>query len=312
MNKKLFSFLALVGLLSACGSNSQDTFPPRDTDTTTQESSFSATLYGTVKSGIAYCTANSSQTMDFYYPEADSVSSDAPTPVVVYVHGGGWTTGDNKSLSIYREVLVSKGIAVAALNYSLAPASVFPAAIQDLKCAVRSLRAHAQEYNIDPDKIGGYGGSAGGHLVSLLGVSADQDQWDVGEYLTYSSALSAVVDLYGPEDLTVEFPGNSTQSLKNVFGDTSYSQAADQSPVTYVDSKDPPFLIMHGVDDTLVPIAQGEEFYQDLQDAGVDVTFIPVKGAGHTFAPTVKGVSPDPSMQEIADIMSDWLVDQLK
>ncbi len=297
MNKKLTFSLALLSLLTACGSRGQDSF---DTD-----------RLGTIQENISYCSGNSSQVMDFYYPDEGSLTTDEPYPVMVYVHGGGWTTGDKNSLNIYIDALTAQGIAVAAVNYSLAPASVFPQNIEDLKCAVRSLRAHADEYHIDPDRIGGYGGSAGGHLVSLLGLTSDQEQWEVGDYLDYSSQLSVVIDLYGPQNLTEEFAGNTKESLKKAFGDSSFDQAADQSPVTYVDSQDPPFLIIHGEDDALVPIEQSEELYQDLLNAGVDATFIPVKGAGHTFAATIKGVPPQPTMQEIAKLMSDWVVAKL-
>lgn len=297
--KKQFAFAVLLLLsLSACGNADQPVF--------------SKNKLGTVDRNVAYCTENPNQLMDFYYPKAESLSSDEPYPVVVYVHGGGWTSGDKSDLAMYHDALVQKGVAVAALNYSLAPQSVFPQNIEDLKCAVRSLRAHAAEYNIDPERIGGYGGSAGGHLVSLLGTAGDVAEWDQGEYSEYSSRLDAVVDLYGPTDLTVAFAGNETDLLKKAFGDDSYSEGADQSPVTYVSSDDPPFLIIHGQDDTLVPLSQGEELYQKLLDAGVDATFISVKGAGHTFAPSKKGVHPQPSIAEIVATMSDWLVEELK
>lgn len=300
----LLSLILISTVLSAC-SNSDD-------PELVNPGGFPQEKLGTVEENISYCTANSMEIMDFYYPTADSLSTQDPYPVVIYVHGGGWTKGDKSDLEQYREALVAKGIAVATVNYSLAPESVFPENIQDLKCAVRYLRSNADLYFIDPDRIGGYGGSAGGHLVSLLGTSDENAGWDEGlEYPDVSSRLNAVVDLYGPTDMTQEFEGNSSELLHNAFGDDSYDQAADQSPVTYVSEDDPPFLIMHGKEDVLVPFEQGQLFYDALTAAGVEATLIPVEGAGHSFAQAEKGTPTDPSMVEIVETMSDWLVEHL-
>ncbi len=264
---------------------------------------FPAEKLGTVDSDVAYCSNNAEELMDFYYPSAASASAEEPFPVVLYVHGGGWTSGDKTTLPEYREALTSKGIAVAAVNYRLAPDSVFPAAIEDLKCAVRYLRTNAEVYNIDPDRIGGYGGSAGGHLVALLGTADESAGWDDAmDYPGVSSRLSAVVDMYGPTDLTIEFEWNSAELLKNAFGET-YSNAAWVSPISYVTSDDPPFLVMHGEEDALVPISQSEVFVEALQSAGIEVTFVRVEDAGHGFSPATKGVP--------IETMSDWLVEQL-
>lgn len=299
--KKTFLFLFLFSFfLTSCGAPEEVSIP------------FDTAKLGTVEKDVSYCSDNAKQVLDFYYPAAGSVDSDEPFPLAVYVHGGGWVTGDKGDLPNYREALLSKGVAVAALNYSLADDAIFPQNITDLKCAVRYLRAHAEEYHIDPDRIGGYGGSAGGHLINLLGTTGDIHTWDTEEYAEYSSALSAVVDLYGPTDLTVEFSGNSPELLLQAFGDNSYDQAEEQSPVNYVSSDDPPFLIIHGEEDPVVPIAQSETFYQLLQDKGVEATLIPVANAGHSFKQEDPRLKIDPSMQEITETMSTWLTEQLK
>lgn len=248
--------------------------------------------------------------MDLYFPTIQIDRSGYP--IAVYVHGGGWTSGDKtENLVKYKDALLERGIAVAAINYRLAGTAKFPAMIEDVKCAIRSLRANSATYAIDPDRIAAFGGSAGGHLVSLLGTADATAGWDVGEYSDTSSAVRAVVDMYGPTDLTVEFSGNPTLAGR-VFAVTDYTDMAFASPVHYVSPEDPAFLIMHGVDDTLVPFSQSQEFYRALVAAGVDVTLVPVTGAGHTFAPTVRGVAPDPNVNEIVDIMADWLADHLK
>ncbi len=301
--KKLFLLLGLLTLTS-CGGQSE--LAPTEEATI----AFSEEKLGTVDENVSYCSMNDMEVLDFYYPLAESLDSTDPFPVVLYVHGGGWSKGDKTGLVAYRKALTSKGIAVATVNYSLAPASVFPTNIQDLKCAVRYLRANAAGYNIDPDHIGAYGGSAGGHLVNLLGTTGDLTDWDTGDYPGISSHVAAVVDMYGPTDLTIEFNGNSPDLLKSAFGDSSYKDGADQSPITYVSSDDPPFLIIHGEEDDLVPFEQSQVFYDALLAAGVDVTLIPVENAGHAFK-TVGELPTSPSNLEIIELMSDWLVEQL-
>jgi len=307
----LLNFILTTSLLASCAKE----LPPAanvSNETSPKEPAitFSEEKLGTADENVAYCSMNDAEILDFYYPTAESLNSTDPFPVVLYVHGGGWSKGDKTDLVAYREALNEKGIAVAAVNYSLAPANVFPTNIEDLKCAVRYLRANAAGYNIDPDHIGAYGGSAGGHLVSLLGTTSDLEEWDTGDYLGVSSQVSAVVNMYGPADLTIQFEGNPPDLLKSAFGDSSYKDAADQSPITYVSSDDPPFLIIHGEEDSLVPFEQSQMFYDALLAAGVDATLIPVENAGHAFKAVEKS-STSPNNREIIDLMSDWLVEHL-
>jgi acetyl esterase/lipase len=264
-----------------------------------------------VQKDVTYCTVDGTALkMDLYFPTEQVDRSGFP--IAVYVHGGGWTSGDKtENLAKYKDALLKRGIAVAAVNYRLAATAKFPAMIEDVKCAIRSLRANSATFAINPDKIAAFGGSAGGHLVSLLGAADATAGWDVGEYTDVSSAVTAVVDMYGPADLTVDFAGNPGAAGK-VFTATDYAGMAYASPVHYVSPEDPAFLIVHGLDDTLVPFSQSQEFYDALVAAGVDVTLVPVTGAGHTFAPTVRGVAPNPTIGEIVDTMADWLADHLK
>ncbi|GIW04087.1 MAG: hypothetical protein KatS3mg059_0707 [Thermomicrobiales bacterium] len=179
--------------------------------------------------------------------------------------------------AIMMPALLDAGFTVVTVNYRLAPRFTFPAMIEDVKCAIRSLRAHAPTYGIDPDRIGAWGSSAGGHLVSLLGTADASAGFDVGEYLDYSSAVQAVVDMFGPADLTTLFPPGSEGVRDAVFDDFDLALA---SPVTYVSPDDPPFLILHGEEDRLVPIAQSETLFARLQAAGVPVQFVRVQHAG--------------------------------
>src|SRR5258708_29883266 len=147
--------------------------------------------------------------------------------------------------------------------------------IEDVKCAVRFLRAQAGTYHIDPKEIGVWGGSAGGHLVSLLGVTDQRAVFEVGKYSDQTSRVQAVVDLFGPADLTVFFSDAYLQQLReSVFGSFDLAKA---SPVTYITADDPPFLIMQGDADKTVPFSQSQEFYNKLVAAGVSAKLIVVK-----------------------------------
>lgn len=132
---------------------------------------------------IPYCTASSAQTLDIYYP-----ASQGPWPVVIYVHGGSWMEG-SKAEGAGWQTLTDHGFLVASIGYRLAAESKFPAMIEDVKCAVRYLRANSQLHNLDPNRIGAIGASAGGHLVGLLGVADASAGWDVGEHLDQSSSV---------------------------------------------------------------------------------------------------------------------------
>jgi acetyl esterase/lipase len=153
---------------------------------------------------VTYCTVgNAELKLDIYYPK----SRTGVTQLVIFIHGGGLSKGDKRGGEGMLDApsLLDAGFTVASLNYRLAPEYKFPTMIQDVKCAVRFLRAHANEYKIDANKIGVWGTSAGGLLVNLLGTTDSRAGFDVGEYLDQSSRVQAVVDMFGPGDLTVDF-----------------------------------------------------------------------------------------------------------
>jgi len=201
-------------------------------------------------------------------------------PCIVWIHGGGWR-GGNKSSGGHIARLVGTGNYVgASVGYRLSGEAVWPAQIHDCKAAIRYIRANAKELGIDPDRIGVWGSSAGGHLVSLLGTSSDVKELE-GENGSpdVSSAVKCVVDYCGPSQLTV-FKHPAVQGL---FGSeeahAAYSKAA--SPATHVSKDDPPVLIVHGTKDNVVPISQAELFYKKLKESNVDATFIKMEGGGH-------------------------------
>jgi len=225
--------------------------------------------------------------LDLYLPE----KPDGPLPVVVWIHGGGWRGGDKEPC---RAVwLAPRGYAVASVNYRLSQEAIFPAQIQDCKAAIRWLRAHAAAYRLDAGHIGVWGDSAGGHLCALLGASGDVKELEGAQgNLQQSSRVQAVCDFYGPMDL-LRFPLPPDPKKLNAYAmafqflggppEENLERAAQASPITYVTADDPPFLIVHGDRDELVPIQQSELLLEALKKAGVEAELHVVKGAGHGF-----------------------------
>jgi acetyl esterase/lipase len=180
--------------------------------------------------------------------------------------------------------------------------------IQDVKCAIRSLRANAADYNLDPDRIGAVGVSAGGHLVGLLGTTDASVGWDVGEYLDQSSRVRAVIAMAGVMDLSRDFPNADIEAMKRIgFGEYNVAEA---SPVTQVTPDDPPFLLIHGDRDELVPVEQSQLMYDRLLQTGVPAQLVIVQNAGHSMI--APNGSTTPTLGEINQIISDFLAQNLK
>lgn len=232
-----------------------------------------------------------SLTLDVYVP-----SGSGPFPLIVWIHGGGWISGDKALAAQSAQVRqTARGYVVASINYRLSGQAKFPAQSHDCKAAIRWLRANATLYKIDPARIGVWGGSAGGHLVALLGTSGGvpELEGDLGNG-SASSRVQAVVDWYGPSDLlTIDaqappcsvIDGSSPSAPHNQLIGCMVAACPDKaraaSPVTYASADDPPFLIMHGSNDCTVPVKQSEELQTVLAAAGVASTLHVIQGAGH-------------------------------
>jgi acetyl esterase/lipase len=229
-------------------------------------------------------------TLDLFVPK-----SDAPLPLIVWVHGGAWQ-GGSKSGNNPALAYLSRGYAVAAINYRLSQHATFPAQIHDCKAAVRLLRANAKKYNLTPDAFGVWGASAGGHLVALLGTGGDvkELEGDVGEHTGVSSRVQAVCDFFGPTDLTrmaaqttvkgpIDHDSPNAPEAKLIGGPVQENKekAARANPITYVSKDDPPFLIVHGDKDPLVPLGQSEILLDALKKAGVEAELVIIKDGGH-------------------------------
>jgi acetyl esterase/lipase len=215
-----------------------------------------------------------------------------PLPVVVFIFGGGWKAGNRGAGIGPLSRLVEKGFIGASIEYRLSQEAHFPAQIEDCKCGVRFLRAKAKDYGIDPNRIGVWGPSAGGHLAALVGTSGGvKDLEGTGGWADQSSRVQAVVDWFGPTDflqmgrnkIEHDSPGSPESQLIGGPIQENKEKAAKANPITYVAKDNPPFLIMHGDKDDLVPLGQSELLEAALQKAGVEATLHVVKGAGHGF-----------------------------
>lgn len=240
-----------------------------------------------VLSDLPYAASdNPRQRMDLYLPQRPS--TDDPLPVVVVIHGA-FQNPDKKSGSGLARAMASGGdFAAASIGYRLSDEAQWPAQIHDCKAAIRWLRAHAKEYNLDPDRIGVIGPSAGGHLAAMLGASGDVPELEgtLGEHRDVSSRVSCVVDLFGPTDLLAlgekhDRAGSPESRLLGGPLPERRELARQASPMTYVTPDDPPFLIIHGTNDPVIPFKQSESFIAALKKAQVDAWLVPVQGGVH-------------------------------
>jgi acetyl esterase/lipase len=277
--------LILVGLIAGCGTSTAPQIVP-------------FTL-GTAHRDLTYCN---SQTLDLYIPRS---TATRPLPVAIFVHGGGLSQGDKSNLPpVFLDPLAENGYAVASVNYRLAPNSEFPAQIEDVKCAIRYLRAKAETYNLDKREIFAFGTSAGGQLVALAALTGSHAAWNGGSYRSEPSNLSAAADIFGPANLTERGSGYKPSDIQNVFGGSDRRKLVQASPTHYVAPNAAPMLVIQGADDATVLKEQSIELYWDLKAAGDTTQLVLVRNMGHMFVQV--GPKPiEPNVQEIVqDVVS--------
>lgn len=223
--------------------------------------------------------------LDLYLPEEAKDS-----PLVIWIHGGGWRGGSKDGCSL--KWLTEHGYSIASISYRLTQQAKFPAQIHDVKAAVRWLRANADKYGYDPERIAVAGSSAGGHLAAMLGVSSGVKELEgkVGENLDQSSDVSAVVNFFGASDFILR---SQTQPERaNAVGSVVYDliggpanvmieEAVLASPVYHVTSDDPPMIILHGVDDKTVLVDQAVRMFEGYLGSNLQVELHALEGLGH-------------------------------
>ena len=247
---------------------------------------------------IAYANQSQAQKLDIYLPE----EGDGPYPVILSIHGGAFKSGDKGDGQVNAMLEgLKRGYAVVSVNYRLSGEAIWPAQIQDVKAAIRWIRANSKQYKLNSEKIATWGGSAGGHLAAMAGTSGNVKEL---EDLTQgnadqSSRIQAVVDWFGPTDFLKmdeqakeskvanpqvhSIPGSPESQLigKNLQDAPDLVKAAN--PETYISKDDPPFFIQHGLNDPLVPYPQSVNFSKKLeQTLGKEkVTLELIPGTGH-------------------------------
>lgn len=255
---------------------------------------------------IAYIeNGHERQKLDLYLPE--NSDSENPLPLVIWIHGGGWKKG-SKQLIGHQLYLLSQGFAVASLNYRLSRTDIFPAQIHDCRAAVRFLRKNAKTYHLDSDNIGLWGSSAGGHLVSLMGTSNKKFDGSLGT-IDVSNEVKAVCNWFGVTDFetmnkAIKSKPNKVKPLTMLLGESIENNpelARQASPITHVSDDTPPFLIMHGTADSIVPIEQSQIFYEKLTSHNIPVEYIIVEDWKHAFFKNEK------ELKQVAAFFSRYL-----
>ncbi len=298
-------------LILIAGCNATDQLTPTNETSTSDEMSIQP-VAGREYVDQVYCTVEGVELrFDLSYPP----QGKAHYPLVIYVHGGSWREGDKRGGAgmEFKKAILNAGYAFASINYRLSSEVIFPAHIQDVKCAVRFFRANADPLAIDPNRIAAMGGSAGAHLVALLGLTANQDLWEYsGGYPNISSEVAAVVDLFGPTDLSGMTHPSYQDAFRDVFGEAinSEEQMWSYSPLAYVSEDAPPFLILHGNADQVVALHHSERLYHALQDEGVPVELIVVHGGGHSLS--LFNTKATPSKDELTQALLAFLVEYLR
>lgn len=226
-------------------------------------------------------------------------AGDGPFPVVVFIHGGGWYLGNRLGYRSETQEANSRGYAAVTISYRLmtfdesqkettTADTIFPAQIHDAKAAIRWLRANADLYHLDPDRIGVTGRSAGGHLSLLLGLTDPaSDLEGAGGHPEQSSRVQAVVNVYGPTDLRDCYETSTVSWIFRLFMGGTPAESAETyriaSPLTWVSADDPPVLTLHGSEDQAVPFAQAKKLDERMKSAGASHTLIEFAGQGHGF-----------------------------
>ncbi len=213
-----------------------------------------------------------------------------PKPAMIFIHGGAWKGGKRSDYLPYLIDYARKGYVAITISYRLSRVAKFPAAVQDVNCAVKWVKAHADIYGIDPKRIVLIGGSAGGHLSMMVGYGGDDPMFEQDCPFEEDSSVKAIVNLYGPTDLTTDEAKDRNEPIS--FIGSRYEEKPDlyqkASPRFYITAAAPPTLIFHGTIDSVVPVSQSDSLAVWLEEAGVPHSYHRLKGWPHTMDLAVK------------------------
>jgi acetyl esterase/lipase len=250
-------------------------------------------FFVTMKTGVQYGTTEDGKPLllDLVYPtETPGMPAPERMPAVIEVHGGGWQVGER---NIGRGLIMPlQGFFYASIDYRMSHEALFPAQIHDVKAAIRWLRAHADDYHVDPDRIGLWGGSAGGHLVSLAGASGDVEALEGScGWAGYSTRVAAVAAVNPVTDMLVpqaewEWAYQPDSPVERLFGGPVHTReqlVRSASPLTYLNAAAPPTLLIHGTADDIVPFSQSLKLFDALTLNGIEATLVSLEGVDHAL-----------------------------
>ncbi|QDS94368.1 Carboxylesterase NlhH [Roseimaritima multifibrata] len=250
-------------------------------------------------------------TLDLYLPKSETAS-----PLIVWIHGGGWRAGSNKNPPLVK--LTEQGFALASIRYRFTDTAIFPAQIHDCKGAIRWLRANAKRYGLDSTRIAVAGSSAGGHLALLVGTSAGVAalEGDTGGNLDYPSDVQAVIDYFGPSDFVLRGQTQPERAYTNqsgsfaLLGGTEGERLAVEterfaSPANYISKDDPPLLVFHGTADRTVLLDQSQHMVQRYKAAGLEAELVVLENAGHGGKAFYRGVHLAEATRFLVDHLRD-------
>lgn len=253
------------------------------------------TLLASLNSAVSRADDNVKITPDVVYGHKDGLAmtfdvftpaADANGAGVLFMVSGGWfsTWTPPENLTPVFMPLLSKGFTVFAVRHGSSPKYVVPEAVADVTRAARFIRLHAADFGVSADRLGVFGGSAGGHLSLMLGTASDEgDSSSPDEVLRQSSRLAAVVAIYPPTDLRPWVP-NRPENIKSIVAlDFDPELAGDVSPLVHASEDDPPTLMIHGTEDEIVPIAHSENLQAEFEKLNVTSELMVIEGAGHGF-----------------------------
>lgn len=285
LSRKTVSTVAIAWLLSSVATSAQQIVPPPIVNRVPHAANY------TVVPGIPYADPQGTPLLaDIYLPKGQG-----SFPGIVFLHGGGWHNGDRTQLRRQARYMAEHGMVGMAIDYRLAPAHPFPAALNDAKEAVIWLRSHAAEYHVDSGKIAAVGSSAGAYLAAMLGVQSDLAQ--PGR----RTNVQAVVAFNGIFDLEAMPPGTMVSDFLGKPCADAPTLCHQASPTDQISSRGPAYLILHGTADEMAPFAQANDFVEKLKNSNAHVELFTAEGAPHTF--WAEPLWREPSFEAMANFL---------
>lgn len=241
----------------------------------------------TLQTGVTYTDIPNGFARPYLMMDLIKPASATPVPAIVFVSGNGWRSIDRAALVPQLAPFAKAGYLVATIDYRIIGEATFPEPLRDVKTAIRFLRANAKMLNLDPERIGIWGNSAGGQLSAMVATTAENKTFDNDKWPGHSSAVQAAVLWYPPTDLSrLPSDGRYVESAHlgvDVKDPANADKVKAASPLAYVSAKSAPMLIVHGTADPVVPMAHSEWLHEAMVKAGAPATLLKVEGAGHSF-----------------------------